>query len=344
MKQCCSRTRHLIWAGLVLLFAACGSPREGEPVRFSVPRGAALGAVSDTLAARDIIQWPFAFRMYARLQGAERDIKPGIYEVQPGTSWSSILEKLVRGDVVRQRIVIPEGWTTRQIAGRLSLATEVPEDSVLGLLSDSATAAEYGVPGPTLEGYLYPSTYAVPLGTPLQELIRTMVRTYQQAWTPEMRARADSVGMSEREVVTLASIIEAEARVWGERDTISAVYHNRLQIGMRLQADPTVQYALAERQARLLYAHIDEVADHPYNTYRHAGLPPGPIASPSRGAIQAALYPADVNFLFFVARPNGTHIFTRTLAEHNAARRLVRQQAQQGHQQTGEIEAGSSSR
>jgi UPF0755 protein len=156
-----------------------------------------------------------------------------------------------------------------------------------------------------------------------------MVRTYQQAWTPEMRARADSLGMSERAVVTLASIIEAEARVWGERDTISAVYHNRLRRGMRLQADPTVQYALGQRQARLLYAHIDDVADHPYNTYSHAGLPPGPIASPSRGAIEAALDPADVDFLFFVARPDGTHIFTRTYAEHNAARRQLRQQARQ---------------
>ncbi|HEV2132493.1 MAG TPA: endolytic transglycosylase MltG, partial [Longimicrobiaceae bacterium] len=306
---------------ILLLLTACGGPSEGEPVRFTVPRGSGLGAVSDTLANREIVQWPFAFRLYARFRGADRSLKPGVYEVQPGASWATLLDKLTTGDVVTQRIVVPEGWTARQIAGRLSPLTGVPEDSIARLFADSAVAEQHGVPGPTLEGYLYPASYNVPLGASLEEILRAMVRTYQQTWTPEMRTRADSLGMSEREVVTLASIIEAEARAWGERDTISAVYHNRLRRGMRLQADPTVQYALGQRQARLLYAHIDDVADHPYNTYSRAGLPPGPIASPSRGAIEAALNPADVDFLFFVARPDGTHIFTRTYAEHNVARR-----------------------
>ncbi len=324
-----SKVRCGVVGLFVFLLSSCGGAAEGDPVRFTVPRGSGLGTVSDTLAARGVVQWPFGFRLYARLRGAERAIKPGTYEVQPGASWASILDKLVSGDVVTHRITIPEGWTTRQIAQRLSQVTGIAADSVLSVLSDSATAAAYGVPGPTLEGYLYPSTYVVPLGAPLEEIVRTMVRTYQSAWTPEMRARADSLGMSEREIVTLASIIEAEARVWGERDTISAVYHNRLRRGMRLEADPTVQYALGERQARLLYAHIDEVANHPYNTYRRAGLPPGPIASPSQGAIQAALYPADVDFLFFVARPDGSHIFTRTFAEHNAARRQVQRARQE---------------
>jgi UPF0755 protein len=151
--------------------------------------------------------------------------------------------------------------------------------------------------------------------------VRVLTRRYQQVWTPALRARADSVGMNEREVVTLASIIETEAKVWDERPVVSAVYNNRLRIGMRLQADPTVQYALGSRQSRLLYSHIRDVADHPYNTYTKSGLPPGPIASPSGGSIRAALYPADVPFLYFVARPDGTHVFTRTLAEHNAAKR-----------------------
>jgi UPF0755 protein len=196
------------------------------------------------------------------------------------------------------------------------------------LLSDSA-AAEYDVPGPTLEGYLYPATYVFPVGTSAREMVRTMVRRYKQVWTPERRARADSLELSEREVVTLASIVEKEARQWGERDTIAAVYMNRLRIGMPLQADPTVQYALGTHQTRLLYAHIDSVADHPYNTYRRAGLPPGPIASPSEGAIDASLAPADVPYLYFVARPDGRHIFTRSLAEHNQARRQVAQMAAQ---------------
>jgi UPF0755 protein len=159
-----------------------------------------------------------------------------------------------------------------------------------------------------------------------------MIERYNQVWTPERIARADSLGMSIRDIVTLASIVEKEARQWGERDTIAAVYHNRLRIGMPLQADPTVQYALGEHQTRLLYEHIVAVEDHPYNTYGRRGLPPGPIASPSTGAIDATLHPADVNFLYFVARPNGTHIFTRTLNEHNNARREVARLAAQMQQ------------
>lgn len=321
-----SRRRGLALAAALAL-AGCG-PADGEreAVRFTIPPGSTLGAVTDTLAAREIIAWPYGFRIYARLRGADRSLKPGVYEMQPGTAWATVLDRLVAGDVVTQRITIPEGWTARQIAARIAAALELPADSVYAALTDSAAAEAYGVPGPTLEGYLYPSTYVVPLGIELPRVLRTMVQTYRRVWTDELRARADSLGMSEREVVTLASIIEAEARVWGERDTISAVYHNRLRRGMRLEADPTVQYALGERQARLLYAHIDEVADHPYNTYRRAGLPPGPIGSPSRDAIHAALYPAEVDFLFFVARPDGTHVFTRTYAEHLAARRQIRRE------------------
>jgi UPF0755 protein len=302
------------------LLAACGGS-DGETVRVTIPAGSGLAVVADSLAARDVIGWPAGFRAYARMRGAERSIKPGVYELREGSSWGVVLDKLVSGDVVKARVTVPEGWTTREIAARLAKATGAAEDSVRALLTDTAAAKRYEVPGPTLEGYLYPATYVFPLGTRAEEMIRAMVRRYREAWTPAMRARADSLEMNEREVVTLASIVEKEARVWGERDTISAVYHNRLRIGMPLQADPTVQYARGEHQGRLLYSHIDEVADNPYNTYRHRGLPPGPIASPSRGAIEAALHPAPVEYLYFVARPDGTHVFTRTLAEHNAAKR-----------------------
>jgi UPF0755 protein len=143
------------------------------------------------------------------------------------------------------------------------------------------------------------------------------------------------MGMSERDVVALASIVEREARVWSERPTIAAVYHNRLRIRMRLEADPTVQYALPNPKARLLYRDIDAVRDNPYNTYSHFGLPPGPIASPSKGAIEAVLNPASVDYLYFVARPNGTHVFTRSLAEHNAAKRAAQAEARALRQPQG---------
>jgi UPF0755 protein len=251
----------------------------------------------------------------------ERSVKPGVYEVDPGTGWSDLLDKLVRGDVLRLTLVVPEGWTLPEIAPRIAEATGSPADSLLDFLLSAEGAEHYGVPGPTVEGYIYPATYVVPLGSSAESIVRAMIARYQQVWTPGRSALADSIGMSQQEVVTLASIVEKEARTWGERDTIAAVYRNRLRIGMPLQADPTVQYALGVHQTRLLYEHIDEVADHPYNTYTQRGLPPGPIASPSTGAIDAVLNPADADFLYFVARPNGTHIFTRSLAEHNAARR-----------------------
>jgi UPF0755 protein len=311
---------------LAFLLTSCGGSPEGAPVRFTVPPGSGMGAVTDTLAAREIIGNPLLFRLYARWKGAERGIKPGTYAMQRGTSWDAVLDKLVSGDVLTLAVAVPEGWTIEQIGARLSEATGIPRDSVRNLLSDSALVAAADVPGPTLEGYLYPATYTFPVGTSIRDMVRTMTERYKRVWTPELRARADSMGMSEREVVTLASIIEKEAKVWQERETISAVYQNRLRIGMPLQADPTVQYARGMHESRLLYSHIEAVRDHPYNTYTQKGLPPGPIASPSKGAIEAALNPAEVDYLYFVARPDGTHVFTRTLAEHNTAKQRAQRQ------------------
>jgi UPF0755 protein len=325
------RTFALVVFALTVLLAACadrGGNPTGPPLRVTVPAGSALGAVADSLEAREIVASGKGFRSYARKQGAAAKIKPGVYEFRRGEAFSDIVEKLVSGDVVKARVVIPEGWTTRQIAARLAANTGVKEDSVFRLLSSEAAAQKYGVPGPTLEGYLYPATYQFPLGmTSLDRMVGEMARNYRAAWTPEMRARAAALGMSEREVVALASIVEREAKVWSERPIIAAVYHNRLKKRMRLQADPTVQYALGQQRARLLYRDIRSVAGDPYNTYTHAGLPPGPIASPSKGAIVAALNPAAVDYVYFVARPNGTHVFTRTLAEHNAAKRASQREA-----------------
>ena len=325
------RTLALLLA-LALSAGACGGGEgggnpEGPPLRVTVPPASTLTALADTLSARGIIDSPERFRKYARRQEADTRIKPGIYEFRRGDAWSEIVEKLVEGDVVKVRVVIPEGWTARQIAARLAANTGVPEDTVFRRLASEESARTYQVPGPTLEGYLYPATYTFPLGTGVDAMVREMVRTYRAQWTPEMRRKAQALGMDERQVVALASIVEREAKVWTERPTIAAVYHNRLKKGMRLQADPTVQYALGAQRARLLYRDIRSVADDPYNTYTHAGLPPGPIASPSKGAIEATLAPAAVDYLYFVARPNGTHVFTRTLAEHNAAKRAAQREA-----------------
>jgi UPF0755 protein len=322
-----TRTSGLLLVGLLL--AGCGHDGDGEPVRVHVPSGASFSQVTDTLSQRGIIRAAPIFTVYARIRGATASVQPGTYAFRPGTAWSEILDDLRAGRVLTARLVIPEAWDLRGIAPRIAAVTGSDEDSVMYMLTDTAVARRFDVPGPTLEGYLYPATYTFPVQAPLDSIVSRMVATYRRVWTTERQARADSMGLSEREVVTLASIIEKEARRREEMPTISGVYHNRLRRNWRLEADPTVQYALGEHQARLLYAHIDETADNPYNTYRIFGLPPGPIGSPSAAGIDAALQPAAVDYMFFVARPDGSHIFTRTLDEHNRARVAVRRMRDQ---------------
>jgi len=277
-----------------------------------------------------VVSAPRLFRVYARITGQATRIKPGTYEFRRESGWKHVLETLVAGDIVTEKLVIPEGLRLDEIAKRIAALAEVDPDSLADALGDTALVRRYEVPGPTLEGYLYPATYTVPVDADADALVTLLVDKYHEVWTGELRALADSAGMTEREVTTLASIIEKEAVLPAEMPIISAVYHNRLRIGMPLQADPTVQYALGGHRERLLYADIDSVANHPYNTYAQPGLPPGPIASPSERAIDAALSPADVDYLYFVARPDGSHAFSHTLAEHNRARVEIRRQQAAG--------------
>jgi UPF0755 protein len=285
--------------------------------RFVVPNGASLQAVSDTLAAHDVIGWPRLFELYVRIKGSDSKIKAGTYDLPQAAGWSSALDALVAGRVVTLAVTIPEGWTVKQMAETLAGVTGLGTDSIARRLLDPTLSDSLGAPGPTLEGYLFPETYRFAQGLPLETVAAELHGSYQAYWTSERRAALDSMGMSEAEIVTLASIVQAEARWEDEMPLISAVFHNRLRRPMRLQADPTVQYALETRQSRLLYSHIDSVADDPYNTYTHDGLPPGPIGSPGAAAIDAALHPAPVRYLYFVARDDGHHAFARTLREHN---------------------------
>jgi len=313
---------------LVALALGCGGTREGDGPRHRVhvPPGASFSAVADSLDRYDIVGSPTLFRLYGRLTGAAGEIQAGMYEFREGTGWRRVLDDLTAGRVASDRLVVPEGYGIARIAPALASITGQDPDSLLGHMMDTGTAARFGVPGPTLEGYLYPATYLVPAGADADSVIARMVGEYRARWTPERQARAEAAGMTEREVITLASIVEKEAKVAEEMPTIAAVYLNRLEIGYPLQADPTVQYALGQHQTRLLYAHIDSVADDPYNTYRHAGLPPGPIGSPSSRAMDAVLEPADVDYLYFVARDDGSHVFNRHLVDHNRAKAEIQRE------------------
>jgi len=307
-------------AGIAL--TGCLEPT-GEPLRVHVPPGATFAQVTDSLADRGIIPGRRIFKFYARISGTDVRIRPGTYGFRRGEPWQKILADLRDGNVLTTRLVIPEAYSLDKIAARIAEITRSDSATILAYMTDTAIATRYGVPGPTLEGYLYPATYRIGVDLPLDTVLTTLVNRYRQIWTPERKARADSLGMTEREVVALASIVEKEAKKRDEMPIIASVYHNRLRIGMRLQADPTVQYALGQHRARLLYRDIDSVTDHPYNTYRNGGLPPGPIGSPSTMGIDAVLYPANTKFLYFVAKPDGSHVFTTSLAEHNRAKNAI---------------------
>lgn len=284
-----------------------------------IPRGATFTQATDSLARGEIVKWPTVFRLYARARGNDRNIKPGTYLFKPGTSWGEVVSALNGGLGLVNSVTVPEGFAVSQIIPLLARRLELPADSVVAAVSDTALLARLNVPTRTLEGYLFPDTYAFPDGTKAREAVSEMVKRFEREWKPEWNARLVELAMNRNDIITLASIIEREARLPEERPVISAVYHNRLKKQMLLQADPTVQYALPAHTSRVLYRDLE--VESPYNTYMHAGLPPGPIASPGGPSIVAALYPAKVDYLYFVAFPDGHHEFRTTLAEHERAKK-----------------------
>jgi UPF0755 protein len=262
------------------------------------------------------------FRLYARVTGGDRNIKPGTYLLRHGTPWKDIISALHGGHGLVNTITIPEGYTILQITPLLARTLKVPVESVQAAVRDTALLARLDVPNPTLEGYLFPDTYAFPLGTTASQAVREMVYDFERRWKPDWDAKAADLKINRNDLVTMASIVEREARVPEERPVIAAVYYNRLRKGMLLQADPTVQYALGHHVGRVLYK--DLAVASPYNTYIHKGLPPGPVASPGVASLAAAANPANVPYLYFVASRDGHHEFRMTLQEHTSAIREVR--------------------
>jgi UPF0755 protein len=301
----------------VILLGACAAPPpSGEPVRITIPRGATLGAVADTLHAHRIIDSPRWFRLYATVLRRDRAIQAGVYDLYLHRPVSEVLAVLVSGRAAFQRLVIPEGIMLTEVAAEVERQLDLPAESLFAAARDSALIARIAPGAPTLEGYLYPSTYFIPVPPDARATVAQMVREFEAQWAPAWTARLDTLGLTRHQLVTLASIIEGEVRHDRDRPYVSSVYHNRLRDGWRLQADPTVIYALGRR--RRLYER-DYRTPSPYNTYLHDGLPPGPIGQPSAASLAAALYPAQTDFFFLVAQADGHHVFSRTLAEHRAA-------------------------
>ena len=295
---------------------ACGAPAGGR-VRVTVPPGVTMREAADSLAQRGVIRSATLFRAYAKFTGDDRSVQAGTYELRRGERWGAVLDALTSGRGLVRSLTIPEGFGLTWIVPALARTLDVPAESVWAAARDTALRHELDIPTPTLEGYLFPDTYTFAEGTTALQAVTTLVREFQDRWKPEWDEERRAHGMSRHDIVTLASIVEKEVRRGEERPVVAAVYHNRLRKGMRLQADPTVQYSLGRHTARVLYS--DLRVESPYNTYRVAGLPPGPIGSPGTASLQAAIRPAAVPYLYFVAHPDGHHEFRTTFEEHSTA-------------------------
>jgi len=313
---------RLALIALCVVSGACVGQPHGAPTRVIIPRGANFGQAADSLARNGVIGSPKIFRLYGRITGGDRNIKPGTYLLKHGTPWKDIVGALNGGHGLVNTVTIPEGYTLADITPRLARTLRVPVDSVEAAVRDTALLARLDIPNTTLEGYLFPDTYAFPVGTTARQAVREMVYSFERRWRPDWDSSVVELKINRNDLVTMASIVEKEARVPEERPVIAAVYYNRLRRGMLLQADPTIQYALKHHVGRVLYK--DLTIESPYNTYVHKGLPPGPVASPGVASLAAAANPANVPYLYFVATADGHHEFRMTLEEHTSAIRQVR--------------------
>lgn len=290
-----------------------------EPVWLVVPPGATAETVGRELLARGLVAHPAVFRLLARSRGQGAQIKAGEYALRGPLSLEGLLDELVRGAAVRRALTVPEGLTIREVAG-LVRAQDLDGEAFLVAAADGSLVGDLDPLARDLEGYLFPDTYELPPGPePERALVLRMIQRFREVAVP-LVPRARDRGFTLRELVTLASIVEEETGRAAERPQIAAVFLNRLRRGMPLQTDPTVIYAM--RLAGRWNGNIrkqDLAIASPYNTYRHPGLPPGPIAAPGREALLAVLEPAESRALYFVSRNDGTHHFSESLVEHNRA-------------------------
>lgn len=280
--------------------------------------GSGTRSIGQRLIQAGVIRDEATFRAALWRSGRARTLQAGEFRFDRPMTPADVIDKIARGDVYNRRITFPEGLNIQEMAriyeqqgfGTAAAFIEAARDPAAIRSVDSAAT--------DLEGYLFPETYAVPRDTTAAKLVGLMVERFKQLFTDEMQKAAQSLELTPREAVTLAALVEKETAQPSERPIVAAVYLNRLKIGMAMQADPTVIYALQRAGRYNGNLRRDDLSfDSPYNTYRYPGLPPGPIASPGLASLQAAVSPANVDYLYFVSRNDGSHVFARTLAEHN---------------------------
>lgn len=304
-------------AAYLLRFLSTPAGPAGQPRIVEVPAGRPFAAVAHDLERAGAVRDGRLLAWYARATGEAARLKAGEYEFPPDFTPRQVLDRLVRGEVRQHRITIPEGHTVREIARLLAAERLADPDELVARAQDASFARALGVPADRLEGYLAPDTYRFVRGLPVDAILKTMVARYRAIVTPALLEEAARQGLTEHQLVTLASIVEKETGRPEERPLVAAVFRNRLRQGIPLQSDPTVIYGIERFDGNIKRADLRRWTL--YNTYRFRGLPPGPIASPGLAAIEATLWPAPADYLYFVSRNDGTHHFSRTLAEHERA-------------------------
>jgi UPF0755 protein len=282
-----------------------------------VEPGDSLAAVARKLRDQKLIFNERVFSLWARFAGVEKKIHRGLYRFDSALPAREILDRMVMGKGVFQSITIPEGLTVREIAELLGKLEIADREKFLAQATDPELLVALGQEKKGLEGYLFPDTYHFTPATPEKDILLAMAERFRKTIQPLLAQSSDGVRLSPHEIVTLASVVEKETGVEAERPLVSAVFHNRLKRQMPLQSDPTVIYGLENFDGNLTRKDLRDSS--PYNTYRTTGLPPGPICNPGLSSIHAALHPADVSYLYFVSKNDGTHLFSESLVEHNRA-------------------------
>ena len=301
----------------LLKFANKPASRTSLTAVFVISPGQGFKTVSNNLHKMGVLEFPLKFRLFARLKRFDKRIRAGEYLLNSTMTPTQILEIFISGKVMLHRVTVPEGFAQQQIAELLERSGLVSEQAFIEATQDTSLMNQLNITVDSFEGYLFPDTYYFPRGVLAKKIISTMVNRFWTQFGDEWKKRADELGLSVHEVITLASIIEKETGVSSERPIISSVFHNRLKKRMRLESDPTVIYGLVDFNGNITRKHLDTFT--PYNTYRIRGLPPGPIANPGAAAIESALFPADTDYLFFVSKKDRTHKFSTTILEHNRA-------------------------
>jgi UPF0755 protein len=307
--------------GAVVMYRRVNQPYRGYAGTeqfVDIPAGSGSSSIGDRLVAGGVIRDRATYRLALWLSGEGRHLKAGEYRFDRTLTPFEVIDKLARGDVYVIHLTLPEGLTIAEMAKLFESHGLGPASAFVEAAKNAALVGDLDPAAKDLEGYLFPETYALPRKTDADKLIRMMVTRFEHVFTPELRQAAASRNLSVRQAVTLASIVEKETARAEERPLVAAVFVNRLALRMPLQTDPTVIYALQRAGTYTGNLRREDLAvDSPYNTYRYPGLPPGPIASPGRASLDAAVHPADADFLYFVSRNDGSHEFARTLDEHN---------------------------